>query len=78
MNIIQERIEKVAAMIQKVKAHHMCLSFEESSEHYLIAYPHGFTYPAAIRVAKDNNKAIALARLLPMMDKHWDESCFWK
>ncbi len=77
MSIIQERVGKVKALTKQIKEHHMCLHFEETDTHYLVHYPYGFNNPAAIRVEIDNNKAKALARLIPMMDKHWNESCWW-
>jgi len=77
MSVIQNRIDKVNTLKKQIKAHHMCAQFEETASYYQVNYPLGFDNPAALRVEIASNKAKALARLLPLMNKHWNESCWW-
>lgn len=73
MGIIQDRVAKIEKLITEIKNHHMCLFFIEDSTHYLIQYPEGY-FPEGVRIEKGNNKIKALEKLIPKMDKHWDDS----
>ena len=77
MGIIQDRIDEINRLIENVKNHHMWLYFTETPTHYVVQYPDGY-FPEGVRSEKGNNKTIALGRLLPVMDKHWGDSCFWR
>ena len=71
MGIIQNRLEQVNSLISAIKEHHMCLYFTEDEMYYQVQYPNGY-FPEGIRIAKDDNKAKVLERLIPKMDEHWD------
>jgi hypothetical protein len=70
---IQTRIEKVREGLAAVKAHCMCLRFEETRTHYRAIYPDGY-FPNGVQVDKRLGKHVALERMLIVMERHWKES----
>lgn len=72
-SIIQSRAEKVRERLAAVKAHCMCARFEEDRTHYRVIYPDGY-FPAGVQVDKRLGKAVALERMLIVMERHWKES----
>jgi hypothetical protein len=55
----------------------MCAKFIAEGKRYTVIYPNGFI-PNGARVSALNGKAPALETLLSVMERHWQESMFWK
>ena len=70
---IHNRVAKVRDRLAAVKAHCMCLRFEETRTHYRVIYPDGY-FPEGIQVDKRLGKHVALERMLIVMERHWKES----
>lgn len=66
----------VTAKLQEVKAHPMCLSFEDTGSSYRVIYPSGdeFWVDGLHATYLKLGKLAALERLLEVMEKHWLES----
>lgn len=73
---IQTRVAKVRERLAAVKAHCMCLRFEETRTHYRAIYPEGY-FPQGVQVDKRLGKSVALERMLLAMERHWKESFPW-
>lgn len=73
---IQSRVATVRERLAAVKAHCMCLRFEETRTHYRVIYPEGY-FPQGVQVSKGLGKRIALERLLLVIERHWKESFPW-
>lgn len=65
--------EKIKALIVEIKAHPMCLKFEELPGMYRVLYPAGFQLDGA-QARYAQNKTEALFRLLSAIERHWLES----
>lgn len=70
---VSDNINAVAVALEAVKAHCMCLKFEETETHYRVIYPNGF-FPDGSQVHKGMGKAAALNRLADAMERHWKSS----
>ncbi len=69
---LQQRIEKVRSLENQVREHCMCVRFIVEGSHYTVIYPEGMKLGGA-QIAKGNNKAKALKKLLNAMERHWND-----
>lgn len=69
----RERAINVSALIAKIKAHPMCLRFEQESGIFRVIYPEGFQLDGA-QARYSTNKSESLERLLSVIERHWLES----
>lgn len=67
---VRERTKLVSDLVQQVKDHCMCAKFTEDKSHYLVTFPYGFALDGA-RVSKGAGKALALRRMLAVMEREW-------
>ena len=77
MSLIAERNQLVRDLESAVLDHCMCAKFIAEGKRYTVIYPNGF-FPNGARVSALNGKAPALETLLSVMERHWQESMFWK
>jgi hypothetical protein len=73
MSIVQN-VEKFNELYEKVRKHHMCLSFYDSGSKYTVYYPAGMIYHAYRVSYLEMGKIKGLQVLLDKMDLHWSES----
>ena len=64
---------RLAAALAAVKAHPMCANLSDDGTRYLVTYPLGY-FPDGARASQGMGKALALERLLVVMERHWRES----
>lgn len=67
---IAENIDAVQAALAAVKDHPMCAKFETIDGKFRVIYPCGM-FPDGVQVSFGNGKAIALERMLNVMERHW-------
>lgn len=72
MTIIQDRAALVCERKTAVMNHCMCANFSEDKGYYYVTYPEGY-FPDGIRASKGGGKAVALGRILVVMERHWKE-----
>lgn len=75
MTTPQEHAARVAELREKIKAHPMCLRFEQRPCRYRVIYPEG-DWPAGIdglqaRTSRSVSHTQALTRLLDRMERDW-------
>ncbi len=70
---VQQNIDRVKELEEKVKAHCMCANFQDTGSYYLVYYPPGMCLDGA-QAAYSCGKAIALERLLDVLERHWKRS----
>lgn len=70
---VTENIAKVITARKEVEAHCMCARFVDERQHFAVYYPEGF-FPAGVRAHKDMGKAVALRRILAVMERHYKEN----
>jgi hypothetical protein len=73
MSLVQERMDAVADLVAEVKDHPMCAHFIDEGANYVVYYPDGM-YPNGARASTGMGKALALSRLLQVMERHWKEN----
>lgn len=66
-----ENIACVADLLTTVKRHPMCARFTEEAGRYLVIYPAGDFPVHGVQASQGGGKAIALTRLLAVMERHW-------
>jgi hypothetical protein len=67
----QQNIAEVNRLIAEVRAHPMCLRWQDDHGVYLVIYPDGY-YPNGVQAAHSQiGKAVALRRILDAMERHW-------
>lgn len=69
----QQNAERVRELIKEVEAHPMCARFEFVDGLYRVLYPEGF-YPNGAQANIGEGRAVALTRLLAVMERHWKEN----
>lgn len=76
MTLIAERTDAVNAIRQQILDHPMCGRLIEGSDMYRVIYPAGDFPVDGLQsvVRRGEGKAIALSKLLPVMDRHWLQS----
>lgn len=60
----------VASLTAQVRAHPMCLTFEDDGRYFRVIYPAGM-YPNGAQSSYGDGKAAALTRILNVMERHW-------
>lgn len=71
---IRENAKRATEMLEKVKSHCMCARFEDLGGAYRVLYADGF-FPNGVQAAYAQcGKAVALERMLNVMERHWLES----
>ncbi len=68
-----ENLAAVADLAAQVQAHPCCLRFIDADGRYEVHYPAGI-FPHGARASQGMGKALALSRLLQVMERHWLES----
>lgn len=71
--LIQERIDAINDLLVELQAHPMCARFSDDGARYLVIYPEGM-YPDGAQASQGMGKALALTRLLAVMERHWKEN----
>lgn len=74
MNTPNENAAAVAQLVAAVKRHPLCLRFSDVSGKYLVIYPAGEFPVDGVQASQGGGKAVALARMLEVMERHWVES----
>ncbi len=75
MSIVKERTQAVVKLIEQVKVHPMCGKFKDDGAYFLVIYPNGdFCVHGCRAEYRQAGKAVALQRLLSVMERHWIES----
>lgn len=69
----QQNAERVRKLIAEVEEHPMCAKFEFVDGLYRVLYPVGF-YPNGAQASIGEGRAVALQRLLQVMERHWKEN----
>lgn len=64
----------VADLLNRIKAHPMCLTITDKDGYYLVIYPSGDFRVGGVRVSQGMGKAKALARMLVRMESDWNAS----
>lgn len=73
MSVIAERTQIVMDLIESVKDHCMCARFEDDGTTYRVIYPEGY-FPEGVQCSQGMGKAVALEKMLEVMERHWKES----
>lgn len=68
---LAQKIEALKTVEQEVKNHPLCLRFIDEPHYYRVLFPHNVKGIDGIRVAKNNQKAVSLERLLEKLEKFW-------
>lgn len=70
---VADNIATLAQKLVEVEAHPMCASFSDAGGYYTVMYPCGM-WPDGARASQGSGKALALTRLLAVMERHWQEN----
>lgn len=73
MTTIKTRIQNINRLIESIKDHCMCAKFEDDGGKYRVIYPEGY-FPEGVQCSQRIGKAVALEKLLEVMERHWKES----
>ena len=76
MTQIDERTARVERAIAEIKTHPMCGEFQDLETCFRVIYPAGDFPVGGLQsvVKRGEGRAIALEKLLPIMERHWVES----
>ena len=76
MSQIAERTARVAELLEAVRNHPMCGELREARDGFIVIYPAGDFPVDGLQsvVRRGEGRAVALEKLLPVMERHWRES----
>lgn len=76
MTQISDRTARVERVIAEIKAHPMCGEFQDLTTCFRVIYPVGDFPVHGLQsvVKRGEGRAVALEKLLPVMERHWVES----
>lgn len=76
MGIIQDRIQNVDTLIEKVRNHPLGFRLVDDGSRYTVTYPPGDFATHGVRCSYGlvHSKSEALTRILNAMERHWMES----
>lgn len=74
MKNISDNKSAVDEKMKLVKAHCMCAKFEDDGRYFRVIYPPGDFATHGAQANYGDGKAIALDRLLAVMERHWIQS----
>lgn len=76
MTQIAERIARVAELLEAVRNHPMCGELQDTGDCFRVIYPAGDFPVDGLQsvVRRGEGRAVALEKLLRVMERHWLES----
>lgn len=69
----RENMARVETLEREVQDHPMCGRFIHERGAYVVYYPDGM-FPNGVRASIGMGKALALSRLIEVMERHWKEN----
>lgn len=67
---VKQHVTAVRTLLREVTEHCMCVNLTETKTHYFVTVPPGYRVDA-VRVSKGAGKAIALRRMLVVLEREW-------